>query len=171
MLHSCDVTLCYTVTMSRTRRDSFHNLAQTEAPHIGIMLHRESGLDTLDTVTVGDQSWPLTMLQTRQKYEIGSNFMIKHPSIKAAPHLSGCQMPARTRLTRFCRPGVCVKLKSKLRDFVMDGIKIFLRLWVALFVIRAGQDGVITRNVRALMRDSGIIFSERRWRVIDVQVK
>ena len=157
--------------MSWTRRDSFHNLVQTVALILR-SCYRESGLNTLETVTVGDQSWPHTMPERRQKYEIGSNFVIKHPSIKTAPHLSGCQMRARTRLTRFCHPAVCVKLKSKLPDSVMDGIKIFLRLCVALFVIRAGQDGVITRNVRALiMRGSSIIFSDHQWRVIDVQVK
>lgn len=126
--------------MSRTRRDSFHNLVQTVALILR-SCYSESGLDTVETVTVGDQSWPHTMPERRQKYEIGSNFVIKHPSIKTAPHLSGCQMRARTRLARFCHSAVCVKLKFKLPDSVMDGIKIFLRLCVALFVIRAGQDG------------------------------
>ena len=62
----------------------------------------------------GDQSWPHTMLERRQKSEIGSNFMIKHPSIIAAPHLSWCQMWAWTRAPArsFLSPGRLCKTET-----------------------------------------------------------
>ena len=174
MLHSCDVTLRYPVTMSWTRRDSFHNLVQTVAPHIAIMLQRwprHSGdCHCWWPIMTPHNAWKETKIWNRLK------FCDKAPidqSCSTFVRVSDASSdPAHSFLSP-SQPFVLNWNSNSLTLWWMElKIKIFLRLCVALFVIRAGQDGVITRNVRALiMRGSSIIFSDHRWRVIDVQVK